>query len=176
MLLELEHSRDVAVYVRGLTLTASVEASTVNSGWVGGLGFNWTVSSGLTPIVASVSDGLVGGLALHGSDERDDRWLSSTQTQPGYRYCTLMLGSWIIGLNPRSYQNYTYASRQAGPLQPLVYLPNDDLYIGLDGKVTKEDEWSLSLDPRAPNTRSIGSVCLGPSERNSRYLILQTGI
>ena len=70
---------------------------------------------------------------------------------------------------------YTYASRMGpGPLVPIVYNESDRLLFSLRGLWTKEDEWSLSGDPRAPNRFYVGYVIESPAVYNNNYLMFQT--
>jgi hypothetical protein len=56
---------------------------------------------------------------------------------------------------------------------PLVYGPNDVLYLSLRGLWTKEDELTLSGNPLAPCS-DIGAVAQVPKPSNKHYLGIQT--
>jgi len=75
------------------------------------------------------------------------------------------------------YEKYTYASRVGpGPLVSISYVPSDRLVFSLRGLWTKEDEWSLSGDPRAPNDYYIGFVAQKPVHERNDYLTIQVSI
>jgi hypothetical protein len=93
-----------------------------------------------------------------------------------YKYAVLFYGGALISTS--SYEVYTYASRIIGPpfLVPIVYAPNDKLLFSLRGYFSKEDEWVLSGDPRAPNTNIVGAVVQIPKPSNNNFLTIQTRI
>lgn len=173
MATELFRSRDLIVFFKGATITVAVTEADAVTGWQGGQGFQWVLPAG-DELLASVSDGLYGGFALWGSDESADEFTSMTRNQPTYRFVVLGAGGWIIATS--SYEKYTYASRQVGPLVPITYAPSDRLVFSLRGRWTKEDEWSLSGDPRAPNTYFIGFVAQKPVPERNDYLTIQVSI
>ena len=80
--------------------------------------------------------------------------------------------SWLISTT--SFEQYTWASRQVGPLVEITYAAQDKLYWSLRGLFTSEDEWTLSGDPRAPNTDFTGYVVQPPSALTEGYITIQT--
>jgi len=174
MAAELFRSRDLIVFFKGTTFTVDVPETTAVGGWQGGQGFQWAPPVG-DQMLAKVSDGLYGGFALWGSDESADQFVSSTRNQPTYRYVVLGAGGWLIATS--GYEKYTYASRVGpGPLVSISYVPSDRLVFSLRGLWTKEDEWSLSGDPRAPNDYYIGFVAQKPVHERNDYLTIQVSI
>ncbi len=171
---EIFRTRDVVVFFKGSTITVDVTANDSIAGWRGGQGFQWTPPIG-DQLLATASDGLYGGFALWGSDESSDEFTAMTRNQPTYRYVVLGAGGWIIATS--SYEKFTYASRTGGgPLVPLTYNASDRLVFSLRGLWTKEDEWTLSGDPRAPNNYFIGFVAQRPTGGNNNYLSIQVSI
>lgn len=170
----IERSRDVIVLFKGATITVDVTDQDASEGWVGGQGFQWTPPSG-DGLLATKSDGLYGGFALWGSNESSDEFVGSTRNQPIYKYVVLGAGGWLI--STPNFEKYTYASRTGGgPLVPISYSASDRLVFSLRGLFTKEDEWTLSGDPRAPNLYYIGFVAqLATSARNG-YMTIQVSI
>jgi len=168
---EIFRSRDVIVFWKAFTFTAEVSDSAAVSGWHGGQAFNWVPPTKDT-ILADISDGIFGGFALWGSDESSDEFTAMTRNMPTYKYVVLGVGGWLISTS--SYERYTYASRTGGgPLVPIIYNPCDHLFFSLRGYWTKEDEWTLSGDPRAPNGNFVGSVAQLPHPSRNNYLTIQ---
>lgn len=125
--------------------------------------------------MVSASDGLYAGFFLWGSDESSDQFTSMTRQQPTYRYAVIGYGGWMICTG--SYERYTYLSRTGGgPLVPLVYNESDRLLFSLRGYWTKEDEWTLSGDPRMPNSYYIGFVSQAPTPARNNFMTIQTSI
>ena len=147
-------SRDLNVYLRGKTFTVAASPALLQSGWVGGSGLQWADGVFWT---ASQSDGERGaGIALWGSSESSDAWTSLAGSALAYGQIVVGSGSWVV--STRSFEQYTWASRQAGPLVPLVYTAQARLRWSLRGLLTVEDEWDLSGDPRGPNPHIVGQV------------------
>lgn len=147
----------------------AISASMQTSGWVGGQGLQW-VDSSADEFRVTLSTGHFGGFALYGSSESADQFTALTGMQPKYGFTILCTGTWVIEL--RTFEKFTYASRQVGPLVPLAYQERDRLFFGLTGNFTKEDEWGLSGDPRAPNTFYAGTVVQAPNADG--YMVVQT--
>ncbi len=78
-------------------------------------------------------------------------------------------------MSTTTYERYTWASRQVGPLVPLVYTTGR-LRFSLRGYWTIEDEWTLSGDPRGANDYLIGNIVQPPSSFNNGHLVIQTSI
>jgi len=171
---EIFRTRDVVVFKKGITFTVPVTARAAMLGWQGGQGFQWVPPVG-DQMLADLSDGFYGGMALWGSDEISDKYTSMTQNQPTYKYVTLGVGGWLIATT--TFEKYTYLSRiGGGPLVPIDYHASDRLVFSLDGKLTKEDEFTLSGDPRAPNSYFIGFVSQRPIPERSGYITVQISI
>lgn len=171
--MELIRGRDCIVYFKGDTQTVIVSQAMADGGWPGGQGVQW-VDSVNDERVVSYSNGMYGGILVWGSDESGDRYASTSGQQPHYKYATLFSGGCLISTS--SYERYTYLSRTGGgPLVPLVYAPNDILYLSKRGLWTKEDELTLSGDPRAP-CFFTGFVAQLPKASNQMYLGIQTSM
>lgn len=140
--------------------------------WSGGQGFRWA-DSPVDEFMVTITDGYPGGFALFGPNEAQDQLTSMVGNQLEHRFLTMGVGTWLISTT--SYERHTYASRLIPPLIPLVYSPNDPLYFSLRGYWTKEDEWTLSGDPRAPSP-GVGRVQMPPSLDTDNYLSLHTAI
>ena len=171
--LEFPRIRDVETLFKGDAFSVAVDQTMATQGWQGGQFVRW-VDSPRDEFLVSFSDGLYGGFLLWGSNESSDQFISMTGNQPLYRFCTLCAGGWLMAT--RTYEKYTWASRQFGPLVSIVYTPGSRLRISLRGWLTSEDEWTLSGDPRAPNTYYIGSIIQAPSADNNFYITVQTSI
>jgi hypothetical protein len=171
---EQARTRDCVVLVKGDTVPVVVSDSMAIAGWQGGQGVSY-VGSVKDEFIVTLSTGSISGFMLWGSDESSDQFTSMTRNQPYYRFATLCAGGWHI--LTRSFERYTYASRLAGgPLVPVSYQPSDRLLFSLRGFWTKEDEWSLSGDPRAPNSLVAGYVSQVPSSLTEFYLGVQVAI
>jgi hypothetical protein len=143
-------------------------------GWQGGQGVRWGDSL-RDEFIVTFSDGIYGGFMLWGSNEASDQFTSMTGAQPLYGYGTFCAGGWIIAT--RTFEQYTYASRQAGPLVPINYAVGQRVVFSRRGFFTNEDEWSQPpIDPRAPNGYFVGSVVQLPTPENNNYITLQTSI
>jgi len=172
--MEIFRTRDVVVFFKAVTFTVEVPESTAAAGWVGGQGFNWTTPTD-DNFIASVTDGIVGGFALWGSDESSDKYTALTRNMPTYKFVVLGTGGWVIATS--TYERYTYVSRTGGgPLVPINYNASDRLRYSLRGYFTSEDEWTLSGDPRAPNNVYVGSVVQRPTPSRDNYLTVQVRI
>lgn len=170
---ELPRTRDSIILFKGDTYPVAVDAALAVSGWRGGQGCQWSASA-RDEFLVTASDGLYAGFFLWGSDESSDQFTAMTRQQPTYRYATIGAGGWLI--STISFEKYTWLSRQGGPLVPIVYNESDRLVFSLRGLWTKEDEWTLAGDPRAPNAYFIGFVAQAPSSLTSQYMTIQTSI
>jgi len=169
---EIVRSRDCVVFFYGDRQTVAVSAAMVTGGWAGGQGVQWA-NAVTDERLVTYSKGLYGGFLVWGSDESADQFTAMTRQQLVYRYATMFSGGCLMSTT--SYEKYTYASRIAGPLVPLVYLPNDVLYLSLRGLWTKEDELTLSGDPLAP-AFFTGFVAQVPKVTNSFFMGIQTSM
>lgn len=170
---EIIRTRDCIVFFYGDRQTVSISQAMVDGGWAGGQGVQWTPATADDRRV-TYSGGLYGGFLVWGSDEPGDKFTAMTRQQPTYRYATMFSGGCLMATT--TYERYTYASRVGGgPLIPLVYLPNDVLYLSLRGLWTKEDEMTLSGAPEAPAFYT-GFVAQVPKVLNRYYLGIQTSM
>ncbi len=170
---QIPRTRDCYTLVKGETFTVTVDSGLFTHGWAGGVGVQWAHADTDDRLV-TLSTGNVAGFLIWGSNESSDLFTAMTQNQPYYKFAVMALGSWVI-LTPQ-FEVYTYASRQAGPLVPLTYNPSDRLRFSLRGLWTKEDEFTLSGDPRAPNLLYTGFVAQVPSASTGGYMTIQTSI
>lgn len=171
---EQPRTRDCIILVKGDAYPVTVADAMATAGWQGGQGVQWAPSSKDEFLVTN-SDGFYAGFMLWGSDESSDQFTAMTRNQPFYRFATVGAGGWHI--LTRSYEKYTYASRiGGGPLVPITYNASDKLVFSLRGFWTKEDEWTLSGDPRAPNSYYIGFVSQAPSALTEFYMGIQVSI
>lgn len=157
--MEIPRSRDCYVLAKGDTFTVNVDAAMAIGGWKGGQGVKWAAST-KDELLVTYSDGYYAGFCLWGSDEVSDKFTAMTGNQPFYRFITLATGNWVIATT--SFEQYTWQSRQAGPLVAITYQPSDRLVFSNRGYWTKEDEFSLSGDPRGSNQFYLGFVVQSP--------------
>lgn len=168
------NSRDCVIYFYGDRQTVTVDQHMIDLGWPGGVGVRWVdAPPGVDDRIVTFSNGLYGGFLIYGSDEDGDRFTAMTRQQPYWRYATMFSGGCLIATT--SFEKYTYASRIAGPLVPLVYTPNDPLFFSLRGFWTKEDELTLSGNPLAP-AFFTGFVAQVPKQSNQLFLGVQTSL
>ena len=171
---ELLRTRDCIILFKGDAYPVTVSEEMALNGWRGGQGVMWA-SDPRDEFVVTYSNGLYAGFMLWGSDEPSDQHTSMTNNQPHYRFATVGAGGWLISTT--SYEKYTYTSRMSGgPLVPIDYAESDRLVFSLRGYFTKEDEWTLSGDPRGPNTYFIAFVSQEPTELTQGYMTIQTSI
>lgn len=170
---EIIRGRDCIIFFKSDTQTVIVSQEMAAGGWPGGQGVQW-VDSVNDERVVSYSEGLFGGILIWGSDEDGDKFTAISRQQPHYRYATMYSGGALISTS--TYERYTYASRTGGgPLVPLVYEINDILYFSKRGLWTKEDELTLSGDPRAPCFFN-GFVAQLPKASNRMFMGIQTSM
>lgn len=165
--------RECIILVKGDAYPVTVDDILSVQGWKGGQAVQW-VGSLQDELLVTQSNGYYAGFMLWGSNESSDQFTSMTQNQPYYRFGTVGAGGWHILTT--TFEQYTYASRQSGPLVPIVYHASDRLLFSLRGYWTSEDEWSLSGDPRAPNDYFIGFVTQAPSALTNFYMGIQVSI
>jgi hypothetical protein len=172
--MEIPRTRDVIIFDKGKTFTVNLNQAMVAGGWKGGQGVQYTTPQN-DEMYVTYSNGVACGFLLWGSNEPSDQYTSMTENQPTYAFATMGAGSWLI--STATYEQYTYASRlSGGPLVPLVYNASDRLLFSLRGLWTKEDEWTLSGDPRAPNKFYVGSVSQISLPTWDDYLTIQTSL
>ena len=173
MTLPLERTRDCIIMVKGDAYGVTIDNAMAQAGWLGGQGVQWVTPTVDNPTV-TLSDGLYSGFMLWGSSESSDQFTAMTNQFPHYHYGVHGAGGWHI--QTVAFEKYTWASRQAGPLVAIVYTASDRLVFSLRGYWTKEDEWTLSGDPRAPNNYFIGFVTQAPSAVTQFYMGVQVSI
>jgi hypothetical protein len=170
---DVPRTRDCIAIYKGDAYPVTVSDVMATQGWRGGQGVKWMASS-KDEFLVTFSDGLYAGFMLWGSDEISDQFTAMTRNQPAYRFGTCCAGGWIILTT--SFERYTWLSRQAGPLVEINYHGSDRLLFSNRGFWTTEDEWTLSGDPRAPNSYFIGFVMQPPTPENGHYMTIQTSI
>lgn len=166
-------SRECVVLLKGDAYFCEVSDSLVASGWHGGQGVQW-YNDPKDGFFVTASDGYYAGFMMWGSDESGDDHTAMTRNQLYYKFGTLCAGGWVIMTT--SFEVFTYASRQAGPLVRIAYQESDRLVFSLRGYWTSQDEWSLSGDPRAPNSYFIGFVMQAPTAANDYFMTIQVSI
>jgi hypothetical protein len=166
-------TRDCVILHKGDPYPVTINAAMAVGGWRGGQGVRWA-PAGRDEFLVGYTDGEYGGFLLWGSDESSDQYTAMTRNQPAYQFSVMGAGGWIFMTS--TYERYTYASRISGPLVPIAYNASDRLRFSLRGYWTKEDEWALSGDPRAPNTNYLGWVVQVPTAATENYLTIQTAI
>jgi len=169
---EIIRGRDCITFFKGDLYTVTPSDTLMAAGWNGGTGVMWVPGVNDERTVG-LSDGHYGGILIWGSDELADQYNSQTGNQVSCRYATFMSGGGLISTS--SYERYTWASRQLGPLVQIIYRPNDFLYFSLRGLWTNEDEATLSGALYAPNFFT-GYVAQVPKASNNGYLGIQTGL
>jgi hypothetical protein len=165
--------RDVIVLVKGDAIPVMVHDTLAASGWAGGQGVKW-IDSTHDEFLVTKADGVYAGFLLWGSNESSDQFISAQENQVKYQFGTLCAGTWIIATP--TFEKYTYASRQAGPLVPITYTIGQRLRFSLRGLFTSEDEWTLSGDPRGANGYFIASVAQLPTTITKFYMTIHTFI
>jgi len=166
---EILRSRDCIVFFKDDAYTVTVDDALVAQGWAGGQGVQWTASP--DEFTVTFSYGLFGGFLVWGSDESADDYTATTRNQPHYRFATMLSGASLLSTS--TYERYTWASRQAGPLVPLSFSPNQKLYLSLRGYWTPEDELTASGHVKAPAPLA-GVVAQVPKAQNNWFLGIQT--
>jgi hypothetical protein len=171
---QISRNRDVIIFEKSQTFTVNIDDRMAAGGWRGGSCVQYTPPVG-DEILVTYSDGLYGGFLLWGSDEVPDNYTSMTRNQLTYKFAVIGTGGWIIATT--SFEQYTYASRTfGGPLVPITYNASDRLVLSLRGYWTKEDEWTLSGDPRAPNNYFLGYVVQAPTAALNNFMTIQVSI
>lgn len=170
---EILRTRDCIIFYRSDCYPVRASSVMLAAGWSGGQGVGW-VDAPDDSFMVGFTDGLFGGFTIWGSDEPADQFTSFVGNQLETGYIVFCAGSWRISTS--TYEKYTYASRQAGPLVPITYVEGTKLRFSLRGLWTVEDEWTLSSDPRGSNQSFGGIVMQAPSALNNYYLGVQTSL
>lgn len=162
---DIVRDRDVVVFSKGETFTVVIDSNLQTNGWQGGQGVTWTTTpKDSDTFIVTYSAGLPGGFLLWGSNESSDQFISYTQNQPTYRFAVFCFGSWVF--STRTFEVYTHASRMAGPLVPITYIPGEPLFFSLRGLFTNEDESGLAFP--------VGVVAQIPSSVTNNYLTVES--
>ena len=169
---EIPRTRDVHVLLMGPSFTIRTSPGMDLAGWPGGQGVAWVDVPDEDDFNVDFSDGERAGFLLWGSNEDSDVLTGMTENQPTYSFGVLGTGTWII--MTRTFETFTLASRNMGPLVPITYSVNDKLVFSLRGFFTNEDEWTINADPRAPNEFVVGVVMQAPSALTENYMTIQT--
>ena len=169
---EIFRTRDLILFAKGDNYTAVPGPIMRSTGWRGGQAVRW-VTGVNDEITVELSDGRYGAVILYGSDELADMHTGMSGSQITAKWITTAPGGSLISTS--SYEKYTWASRQAGPLVPLVYTYNQILYFSLNGNWTNEDEATLSGAAWAPNFFT-GFVAQVPKALNNFFLGVQTDL
>ena len=172
---EIFRTRDVVIFVKSKTVPVMIDTAMAAGGWPGGQGVQWIDNPNYDTFQVTYSSGQWGGFLLWGSNESSDQYVAYYKNQPTYKFAVMAIGPWVVSTT--TFETYTYASRQVGPLVKNVYTPGNKLRFSLRGYYTPEDEWSLSGDPRAPNNLFVARVIQAPNPLiNNNYLELQSMI
>lgn len=140
-----ELARDLVLMVKGDSFTVQVADELAQTGWAGGQFVKYTTPVGGFPTV-NQADGRYCGFFIFGSDEQADQFTSMTQQNTLYNYAVLQFGGNVF--YTRTFEELGYLARNGlGPAVPLVYTPNQFLYISENGKITNENESDQALFP-----------------------------
>jgi hypothetical protein len=180
-------NRDCVILHKGDTIPVQITASIAAQGWQGGQFARWVADPNGSPSpTVDIADGRYCGIFVFGSDESGDQFTAMTNQNQTYQYVSLFFGGNI--LYTRVFETYEYNGRHGiGPLVPLVYTPNNPLYISENGKITPEDESNMVMygGPVANHTFPdgspillrfvfFGSCMVAPSAATNNYLGVQT--
>lgn len=138
-------TRDCSIFHKGDSMPMRINAAMAARGWPGGTFVRW-IDDGTGEPCVTIADGRYCGFSPWGSNETADQYTSMTQTFPKNLFITLFYGGNYFAT--LSYEHYTYISRHGGgPLVPLVYAPQQFLYVSENGLVTNQDESDLAVNP-----------------------------
>lgn len=175
--------RELSVFHKGDSMPMKINAAMAAAGWAGGTFVRWVDDGSGEPCV-TIADGRYCGFSPWGSNEPADQYTSMTPSQARYKFITLFFGGNFVATT--SYERYTYISRHGpGPLVPLVYAPQDFLYVSENGLPTVEDESNPAVNPGGlfPNGDPIvvpflyfGIVAVAPSALTDDRLYMQTNV
>jgi hypothetical protein len=171
---EIIRTRNVSVLFKGDAYSVALSPAMLSGGWAGGQGVMWD-DSPLDEFRVTYSDGFYGGFLLWGSNEPSDQWTALTGGQLQSGHAVVGAGGWLISTD--TYEKYSYVSRHGGgPLAALDYVVGERLVFSLRGLFTREDEFSITGDPRGSNTYYVAYVIQKPRASNNWNLVLQTAI
>jgi hypothetical protein len=177
-------TRDCSLLQKGDSIPVKLSSSLARRGWTGGTFVRW-VDDGTGDPCVTLANGLFCAFLPFGSDEVGDRYTAMTRQNPTYRYATAYFGGNFMATT--SYERYTYGSRNGpGPLVPLVYAPQQILYVSENGLITNEDESDPAVNPGGlfPDGSPIlvpflnfGICSLQPMDKNNnRLFVLTNGV
>lgn len=177
-----ELARDLVVFYKGDTITAQVADSLAASGWQGGQFGRWIFDPSGFPTLA-MADGRYCGFYLFGSSEAGDQYTAMTDQNTYYKYVVLGFGGNVF--YTKTFEQYGYLARNGlGPMVPLVYAPQQVLYISENGKITNENESDLATygahnfpDGSAVPDMSFtffGICAVPPMAKTNQYICIQT--
>lgn len=138
-------NRDLVLLHKGDTLPVSIDSDMAASGWSGGQFVRW-VDAGTGMPTVTVANGTYCGFMMFGSDEEGDQWTSFVASQVTYKSAILTFGGNVFYTRTYEVEGYMYR-HGLGPSAPLVYEPNQVLYISENGKITNENESNTALFP-----------------------------
>lgn len=170
------------MFHKGDTMPIKISAALAARGWVGGSFVRWVDDGSGEPCV-DIANGTYCGFFPFGSNESADQYTAITQSNPKYKIASMFFGGNFLATI--SYERYTYASRHAGPLVPLVYKVQQFLYVSENGLLTNEDESAPAVNPGGlfPDGTPIttpflyfGICSLPPSAVTNNYLYCQTNV
>lgn len=175
--------RQLSILHKGDSMPMKIDAAMASKGWVGGTFVRWVDDGSGEPCV-TIADGRYCGFTPWGSNEPADRYTAITQTNPTYKYITMFYGGNFFATS--SFERYTYISRHGGgPLVPLVYSPQDFLYVSENGLITNQDESNPAVNPGGlfPDGSPIvvpflyfGLCAVPPSSLTDGRLFAQTNV
>lgn len=176
-------TRECSVFHKGDSMPNKIDAAMARKGWRGGSFVKWVDDGSGEPCV-TIADGRYCGFTPWGSDEPADKYTSMTQTFPKNKFITMLFGGNFLATS--TYERYTYISRHGpGPLVPLVYSPQDFLYVSENGIITNQDESDPAVNPGGlfPDGSPIlvrflyfGLCAIPPSSLTNDYLYCQTNV
>jgi len=175
--------RQLSVFHKGDSMPMKIDAAMSQRGWPGGTFVRW-VSDGSGEPCVTIADGRYCGFTPWGSNEPADQYNSMTQTNPKYRYITMFFGGNFIATT--TYERQTYKARHGlAPPTPIVYQPQQFLYVSENGYLTAEDESDPLVNPghTFPDGSPIlvpflyfGLCALPPSADTSDNIYVQTNV
>ena len=175
--------REVSIFHKGDSMPMRIDAAMASRGWAGGTFVRW-INDGTGEPCVTIADGRYCGFSPWGSDEVADKYTSMTRTNPIYRYITLFFGGNFLATT--TFERFTYQSRHGvGPVTPLVYSPQQFLYVSENGILTNQDESDPAVNPGGlfPDGSPIlirflyfGLCSVAPSVLNNNRIFLQTNV
>jgi len=175
--------RDLVCIHRGDSMPVKLSDNLIRRGWRGGEFSRWVDGGTLDPTV-DIADGRYCGFFLYGSKERSFQY--TVQEESNVTYGNTVIGSGGNFVYIIMYERYGYNARHGlGPVVPLVYKPNANLFISENGLVTTENESDFSIfpvhtfpdgDPITTLFIQFGLCVVPPSAVTNDYLCMQTNV